>query len=103
MSLAPALVPAVNIAEVLKAVVGVIDMSDPEHESFADSAADCLDELLRHDEQIRSALDAVQSPHFINTYKCPCGKTYENLWPAQCDDRCPSCGTTCSPTSSVDR
>jgi hypothetical protein len=103
MSLAPALVPAVNLAEVLKAVVGVIDMSDPEHESFADSAADCLDELLRHDGQIRGALAAVQSPHFINTYNCPCGKTYENLWPVQCDDKCRSCGTTCSPTSSVDR
>lgn len=103
MPLALSSIPAANIANVLQAVVGVIDMSDPEHESYADSAADCLDELLRHDAPIRAALAAVSAPGFINTYRCPCGASFENLWPAQCDDRCPSCGTTCSPTTSADR
>ncbi|MBB4859165.1 hypothetical protein HNO88_002494 [Novosphingobium chloroacetimidivorans] len=103
MPLAPSSVPAANIAEVLQDVVGVIDMSDPEHGSFADSAADCLDELLRHETPIRAALAAVSAPGFINTYGCPCGATFENLWPAQCDDKCPACGTTCSPTTSADQ
>jgi len=31
-------------------------MSDPEHPAFADSAADCLDELLRHEEALRALL-----------------------------------------------
>ena len=37
-------------------VAHVLDMSDPEHPAFADSAADCLDELLRHEEAIRALL-----------------------------------------------
>lgn len=50
-----------SIIETLQAIVGVIDMSDPEHPSFADSAADCLDELLRHDADIRALLVRAQA------------------------------------------
>ncbi|VWX51050.1 hypothetical protein [Novosphingobium sp. 9U] len=45
-----------EVIEVLQSVVGVIDMSDPDHSTFADSGADCLDELLRHTDQIRALL-----------------------------------------------
>jgi hypothetical protein len=31
---------------ILQAVAQVLDMSDPDHEAFVDSAADCLDALL---------------------------------------------------------
>jgi hypothetical protein len=37
-------------------VAHVLDMSDPEHPAFADSAADCLDELLRHEEPLRALI-----------------------------------------------
>ncbi len=40
----------------LRSVMDVIDMSDPEHPAFADSAADCLDELLRHEAALRALL-----------------------------------------------
>jgi hypothetical protein len=40
----------------LASVVHVLDMSDPEHPAFVDSAADCLDELLRHEEALRALL-----------------------------------------------
>lgn len=49
------------LLDVLKALVGFIDMSDPEHPSFADSAADCLDELLRHEADIRALLARAQT------------------------------------------
>lgn len=30
---------------------------------------------------------------FLNHYKCPsCGHTWSDVWTAQCDDDCPSCG-----------
>ncbi|WP_103727508.1 hypothetical protein [Novosphingobium sp. HII-3] len=53
--------PAPCIVDVLQAIVGVIDMSNPDHESFADSAADCLDELLRHEEDVRALLARARS------------------------------------------
>jgi len=37
-------------------VVDVLDMSDPDHPAFADSAADCLDALLVHDASLRALL-----------------------------------------------
>lgn len=49
------------IIETLQAIVGVLDMSDPNHPSFADSAADCLDELLRHDADVRALLARAQA------------------------------------------
>ena len=40
----------------LQAVAQVLDMSDPDHEAFADSAADCLDALLQQQEPLRELL-----------------------------------------------
>jgi len=40
-------------------------------------------------------------PKFTNHYECPCGTEWTDQWECACDDDCPSCGTTCSPTESV--
>lgn len=34
---------------------------------------------------------------FRNHYTCPCGTEWTDEWSASCDDRCPTCGTSCSP------
>lgn len=58
--------------------------------------------------------DAVLPPHmqhsgeedaqsYLNTYDCPCGEHWTDTWSACCDDDCPKCGTTCSPTSSEEQ
>jgi hypothetical protein len=39
---------------------------------------------------------------FRNYYRCPCGHEWVDEWSATCDDRCPECGTSCSPTESED-
>lgn len=39
-------------------------------------------------------------PWFINYYDCPCGEQWSDEWSATCDDDCPKCGTTCSPSES---
>ena len=40
---------------------------------------------------------------FINYYDCPrCGTSWQDEWSCTCDDRCPSCNLTCSPTESED-
>lgn len=41
---------------ILQAVAQVIDMSDPDHDAFVDSAADCLDALLQQQEPLRALL-----------------------------------------------
>lgn len=41
---------------ILQAVAHVLDMSDPDHEAFVDSAADCLDALLQQQEPLRALL-----------------------------------------------
>lgn len=46
-----------EMLRVLTSVSAVLDMSDPDHPTFADSAADCLDALLQEDEAIRAVLD----------------------------------------------
>lgn len=38
---------------------------------------------------------------FRNIYDCPCGTHWTDDWDCMCDDRCPTCNTSCSPTSSV--
>jgi hypothetical protein len=38
----------------LQSVVQVLDMSDPDHEAFVDSAADCLDALLQQQVPLRA-------------------------------------------------
>ena len=50
------------MAKVIEAVAAVLDMSDPDHESFADSAADCLDALLAHEQEIRRILTGLAGP-----------------------------------------
>lgn len=47
-------VPA--MLRLVRQIVHVLDMSDPDHPAFADSAADCLDELLRHEAPLRTLL-----------------------------------------------
>ncbi len=37
---------------------------------------------------------------YRNFYQCPCGCTWEDEWDCQCDDRCPECNTSCSPSES---
>ena len=39
---------------------------------------------------------------FSNYYECPCGERWLDEHDCQCDDRCPKCNTSCSPTSSED-
>lgn len=39
---------------------------------------------------------------FENYYECPCGHRWYDEHDCQCDDRCPECNTSCSPTSSRD-
>jgi len=47
----------------LQAVAQVLDMSGPDHEAFADSAADCLDALLQQQEPLRELLREVGLAH----------------------------------------
>lgn len=38
---------------------------------------------------------------FENTYRCVrCGAEWSDVWCAMCDDRCPSCDTEMTPTTS---
>lgn len=39
---------------------------------------------------------------FRNHYECPCGYNWTDEWDSTCDDRCPDCDTSCSPTESED-
>jgi len=39
---------------------------------------------------------------FRNYYRCPCGVKWQDEWDCTCDDRCPSCNTSCSPYKSED-
>jgi len=39
---------------------------------------------------------------FSNHYECPCGNRWEDQWDCTCDDRCPVCSTSCSPSFSYD-
>lgn len=41
---------------ILQAISQVLDMSDPDHDAFVDSAADCLDALLQQQEPLRDLL-----------------------------------------------
>jgi hypothetical protein len=71
---------AAETIEVLQAIVGVIDMSDPEHSTFADSAADCLDELLRHNARIRALLGtAISARSIAESYNAALRNELERL------------------------
>jgi hypothetical protein len=37
---------------------------------------------------------------YTNHYNCDCGASWRDEWSCQCDDRCPLCNTSCSPTHS---
>lgn len=50
---------AANMLGVLRASAHVLDMSDPEHDAFVDSGADCLDALLRQELAIRQILHRI--------------------------------------------
>ena len=40
---------------------------------------------------------------FLNHYECDdCGCAWADAWSATCDDRCPECNVSCSPTRSDD-
>lgn len=44
------------------------------------------------------AMDADSEIRYRNHYNCPCGNEWWDSWSSECDDDCPSCGTTCSPS-----
>lgn len=44
----------------LETVLDVCDMADPEHESFADSGADCLQVIFENEEKIRALVAKVK-------------------------------------------
>ncbi|ODU77647.1 MAG: hypothetical protein ABT10_24285 [Novosphingobium sp. SCN 63-17] len=59
---ARAMTEASAMVQVVRRLGMILDQSDPDHESFVDSAADCLDGLLAQAEEIRrilSSLDGV--------------------------------------------
>jgi len=47
---------APNVLNLFERIAHVLDMSDPDHPHFADSAADCLDALLEIGPEISSIL-----------------------------------------------
>lgn len=50
---------AANMLGVLRATAQVLDMSNPDHDAFVDSGADCLDALLRQELAIRQILHRI--------------------------------------------
>lgn len=56
---ARAMTEGAAMAKVMRCLGVILDQSDPDHESFADSAADCLDGLLAQREEIRRILEAL--------------------------------------------
>lgn len=48
------------------------------------------------------AEDCDEPEEFDNAYDCPCGTSWRDTWTSACDDDCPACGTTCSPTDEGD-
>ena len=40
---------------------------------------------------------------YENIYDCPrCGTHWHDVWDCQCDDRCPECNLSVSPTESIE-
>jgi ABC-type transporter Mla subunit MlaD len=56
---ARAMTEACAMAQVMRRLGMILDQSDPDHEAFVDSAADCLDGLLAQQEEIRRILAAL--------------------------------------------
>lgn len=63
MTRAPAMI------RILQAVAHVLDMSDPDHEAFVDSAPDCLDALLQQQEALRALLECFKAKRFNSTVR----------------------------------
>tara|TARA_R110000868_G_scaffold297596_1_gene557920 strand:+ start:249 stop:611 length:363 start_codon:yes stop_codon:yes gene_type:complete len=60
-------------------------------------------EVLRADDCPNLAWAEVfdlEAATYLNHYECPCGTEWSDAWSCECDDRCPTCRTPCSPTSS---
>ncbi|WP_206245704.1 hypothetical protein [Novosphingobium terrae] len=51
-----------EMAEVIELVAAVIEMSDPEHPAFVDSAADCLAALLERQGDVQRLRRALRAP-----------------------------------------
>lgn len=58
-----AMARAPQMLMLLHHVAHVLDMSDPDHPVFADSAADCLEALLAHDAALRALLADLAPQH----------------------------------------
>lgn len=56
---ARAMTEANAMAQVMRCLGTILDQSDPDHETFVDSAAYCLDGLLAQQEEIRRILAAL--------------------------------------------
>lgn len=56
-----AMTRAPTMLRLIRHVVQIIDMSDPDHPTFADSAADCLDALLGEEEALRALLADIEA------------------------------------------
>ena len=56
---------AAGMLGVLRATAHVLDMTNPEHEAFVDSGADCLDALLRQELAIRQILHRIAGSPLI--------------------------------------
>jgi hypothetical protein len=64
---------APTMLRLLRAVSQVLDMSDPDHEAFVDSAADCLD-ALRQQQRLCSLLATRRCRG------CPSSKHLAQIW-----------------------
>lgn len=58
---------APSMLRILQAVSRVLDMSDPDHEAFVDSASDCLDALLQQQEPLRTLLECFKAKRLKST------------------------------------
>lgn len=46
----------------------------------------------------------LEKVRFSNYYVCPkCKTEWNSEWNCVCDDRCPECDTSCSPSESIDQ
>ncbi len=70
----------------------VAEMRDAVATAWSDTACRNTASTDEEDEEAR----------FLNFYDCPCGESWSSEDDCTCDDRCPTCRTSCSPTRSED-
>lgn len=70
--------------EVMDALSGVVNLMDAIQDDFKPKAEE------QHENQ------------YENQYECPCGEVWYDCADSECDDRCPECNTSCSPSNSVE-